>query len=170
MNDLIQTLARELDAIPEYVENVVRLIDEGATIPSSPATGRSCTALWMTSCCAGWPTGCNISGVWPPGRRRSAPPSRGRASSPRSWPPPLTPPPPWREVEDPYRPYKQKRRNSRLHGSGGAGATTPLAAASGPAVDLERAARDYVDPEKGWRRWCRRYLRGRVLIFCRGDL
>ena len=33
MNDLIQTLARELDAIPEYVENVVRLIDEGATIP-----------------------------------------------------------------------------------------------------------------------------------------
>lgn len=33
MNDLIQTLARELDAIPEYVENVVCLIDEGATIP-----------------------------------------------------------------------------------------------------------------------------------------
>ena len=33
MNDLIQTLARELDAAPEHVENVVRLIDEGATIP-----------------------------------------------------------------------------------------------------------------------------------------
>ena len=30
MNDLIQTLARELDAAPEHVENVVRLIDESA--------------------------------------------------------------------------------------------------------------------------------------------
>ena len=32
MNDLIQTLARELDAAPEHVENVVRLIDEGASV------------------------------------------------------------------------------------------------------------------------------------------
>ena len=33
MNDLIQTLAEELQQKPEYVENVIRLIDEGNTIP-----------------------------------------------------------------------------------------------------------------------------------------
>ena len=31
--DIIQTLARELDKEPRYVENVVRLLDEGSTIP-----------------------------------------------------------------------------------------------------------------------------------------
>ena len=33
MQDLIQILARELDKRPEHVENVVRLLDEGNTIP-----------------------------------------------------------------------------------------------------------------------------------------
>ena len=31
--DIIQTLADELDKKPQYVENVVRLLDEGNTIP-----------------------------------------------------------------------------------------------------------------------------------------
>ena len=31
--DIIQTLADELDKNPRYVENVVRLLDEGNTIP-----------------------------------------------------------------------------------------------------------------------------------------
>ena len=33
MEPIIQILARELDKSPEHVENVVRLIDEGNTIP-----------------------------------------------------------------------------------------------------------------------------------------
>ena len=33
MEPIIQILARELDKKPEHVENVVRLIDEGNTIP-----------------------------------------------------------------------------------------------------------------------------------------
>ena len=31
--DIIQTLAQELDKNPQHVENVVRLLDEGNTIP-----------------------------------------------------------------------------------------------------------------------------------------
>ena len=31
--DIIQTLAQELDKAPQHVENVVRLLDEGNTIP-----------------------------------------------------------------------------------------------------------------------------------------
>ena len=33
MNDLIRVLAGELGQKPEYVENVVRLLDEGNTVP-----------------------------------------------------------------------------------------------------------------------------------------
>ena len=33
MQDLIQQLASELDKDPRHVENVVRLLDEGNTIP-----------------------------------------------------------------------------------------------------------------------------------------
>ena len=33
MEPIIQILAKELDKSPEHVENVVRLIDEGNTIP-----------------------------------------------------------------------------------------------------------------------------------------
>ena len=54
------------------------------------------------------------------------------------------------EVEDLYRPYKQKRRTrASMARERGLEPLAALAAASGPAVDLERAARDYVDPEKG---------------------
>ena len=33
MDAILQTLARELERSPEHVQNVVTLIDEGATIP-----------------------------------------------------------------------------------------------------------------------------------------
>ena len=33
MGSIIQRIAQELDQKPEYVENVVRLLDEGNTIP-----------------------------------------------------------------------------------------------------------------------------------------
>ena len=33
MDSIIQRIAQELDQKPEYVENVVRLLDEGNTIP-----------------------------------------------------------------------------------------------------------------------------------------
>mgnify|MGYP000683052815 CR=1 FL=1 len=54
------------------------------------------------------------------------------------------------EVEDLYRPYKQKRRTrASMAREKGLEPLAALAAARGPAVDLERAAQDYVDPEKG---------------------
>ena len=57
MEAIIKALAQELGQKEVYVENVVRLIDEGA------ATARSCTGPWTTSCCASWRTGCNICGT-----------------------------------------------------------------------------------------------------------
>ena len=43
--DIIQTPARELGESAQHVENVVRLLDEGNTLPSSPATVESNSSL-----------------------------------------------------------------------------------------------------------------------------
>ncbi len=54
------------------------------------------------------------------------------------------------EVEDLYRPYKQKRRTrATIAKEKGLEPLALLAFAMGPAVDMERAAQDYIDPEKG---------------------
>ena len=43
MDAIITTLAQELGQNQRYVEQVVALLDEGNTIPSSPATAKSST-------------------------------------------------------------------------------------------------------------------------------
>ena len=54
------------------------------------------------------------------------------------------------EVEDLYRPYKQKRRTrAAIAREKGLEPLALLAFAQGPAVDMEGAALDYIDPEKG---------------------
>ena len=149
MNDLIQTLARELDAIPEYVENVVRLIDEGPPSPSSPATGRSCTALWMTKLRLLADRLQYLRGLAARKEEvRAAIEGQGKLTEVLAAA--LDAAATLAEVEDLYRPYKQKRRTrASMARERGLEPLAALAAASGPAVDLERAARDYVDPEKG---------------------
>ena len=54
------------------------------------------------------------------------------------------------EVEDLYRPYKQKRRTrAAMAKEKGLEPLALLAFAQGPAVDMAGAAQDYIDPEKG---------------------
>ena len=54
------------------------------------------------------------------------------------------------EVEDLYRPYKQKRRTRAIMARDkGLAPLAVMAFAMGPAIDLTAAARDFVDPEKG---------------------
>ena len=48
MAAISEILARELGCAQAYVENIITLLDEGSTIPSSPATARSSTAPWTT--------------------------------------------------------------------------------------------------------------------------
>ena len=61
--DLIQALAAELGKDPRHVENVVHLLDEGNTIPLSPATARSSTVQWTIPLCARSKSGSNTSAV-----------------------------------------------------------------------------------------------------------
>ena len=64
--------------------------------PSSPATARSATAPWMTRPSGSWRTVWPTCGAWSSAGARCGRPSRSRASSRRSWPPPWSAPPPWR--------------------------------------------------------------------------
>ena len=153
MDAILQTLARELERSPEHVQNVVTLIDEGATIPLSPATARSSTAPWTTSCCAGWRTAFSTCGTWRPGRGRSPPLSRTRASSPRSSPTPSLRPPLWRRWRTCTAPISQKRRTrATIAREKGLEPLARLLSAQGPAVDPVRRPWTFWTRTRGWRR------------------
>ena len=70
MDTIIQILARELGRSEAHVENVVRLIDEGNTIPFIARYRKELHGAMDDNTCA----------IWTSGGRRSSPPSRARAS------------------------------------------------------------------------------------------
>ena len=150
MNDLIQTLARELDAAPEHVENVVRLIDEGATIPFMARYRKELHGSMDDQLLRRLADRLQyLRGLAARKEEvRAAVEGQGKLTEDLSAA--LDAAATLAEVEDLYRPYKQKRRTrASMARERGLEPLAALAAASGPAVDLERAARDYVDPEKG---------------------
>ena len=150
MNDLIQTLARELDAIPEYVENVVRLIDEGATIPFIARYRKELHGSMDDQLLRRLADRLQyLRGLAARKEEvRAAVEGQGKLTEDLSAA--LDAAATLAEVEDLYRPYKQKRRTrASMAREKGLEPLAALAAARGPAVDLERAAQDYVDPEKG---------------------
>ena len=138
MNDLIQTLALELDAIPEYVENVVRLIDEGATIPFIARYRKELHGSMDDQLLRRLADRLQYLRGLAARKEEVRAAIEGQGKLTEVLAAALDAAATLAEVEDLYRPYKQKRRTR-----------ASMAAASGPAVDLERAARDYVDPEKG---------------------
>ena len=82
MDAILQTLARELERSPEHVQNVVTLIDEGATIPFIARYRKELHgAMDDTAAAHSWRTAFSTCGTWrSAGRRRSPPLSRTRAS------------------------------------------------------------------------------------------
>ena len=150
MDAILQTLARELERSPEHVQNVVTLIDEGATIPfiaryrkelhgsmDDQLLRRLADRLQYLR---------NLEAR--KGEVAAAIENQGKLTQELS--DAIAAAATLAEVEDLYRPYKQKRRTrASMARERGLEPLAALAAASGPAVDLERAARDYVDPEKG---------------------
>ena len=81
MDTIIQILARELGRSEAHVENVVRLIDEGNTIPFIARYRKELhgamddTALRTLADRLQY-----LRNLWTSGGRRSSPPSRARAS------------------------------------------------------------------------------------------
>ena len=81
MEDMIRLLAAELGQKPQHVEAVVRLLDEGNTIPFIARYRKEQHgAMDDTTLRAHWQSACSICAIWPSAVRRSAAPSPRRRS------------------------------------------------------------------------------------------
>ena len=150
MDAILQTLARELERSPEHVQNVVTLIDEGATIPfiaryrkelhgsmDDQLLRRLADRLQYLR---------NLEAR--KGEVAAAIENQGKLTQELS--DAIAAAATLAEVEDLYRPYKQKRRTrATIAREKGLEPLARLLSAQGPAVDPRQAALDFLDPDKG---------------------
>ena len=148
--DMIQTLAQELNKDPRHVENVVRLLDEGNTIPFIARYRKELHgAMDDTSLRTLEERLQYLRGLE---ERREAVKksieSQGKLTEELSAA--IDQAQTLAEVEDLYRPYKQKRRTrATVAREKGLEPLARLLSAQGPAVDPRQAALDFLDPDKG---------------------
>ncbi len=149
--DIIQTLAQELDKNPQHVENVVRLLDEGNTIPFIARYRKELhgamddTALRTLEERLGYLR--NLAE-----RRetvKKAIDEQGKLTEALAAA--IDSAATLAEVEDLYRPYKQKRRTRATvaREKGLAPLAELLLAQERDCPAPEKAAGEYIDPEKG---------------------
>ena len=149
--DIIQTLARELDKEPRYVENVVRLLDEGSTIPFIARYRKELHgAMDDTSLRTLEERLQYLRGLEE--RREAVKKSieeQGKLTEELSAA--IDRAQMLAEVEDLYRPYKQKRRTraSAAKEKGLEPLAALLFAQERNCPRPEEAARGFIDPEKG---------------------
>ena len=150
MDKITQCLAQELGRSVQHVENVIRLLDEGATIPFIARYRKELHGAMDDTVLRTLEERLHyLRGLEE--RRETVKKSiedQGRLTEALAAA--IDNAATLAEVEDLYRPYKQKRR-TRATMARDKG-LTPLAAmafAIGPAIDLTAAARDFVDLEKG---------------------
>ena len=148
--DIIEQLAQELGKSPAHVENVVRLLDEGNTIPFIARYRKELhgamddTSLRTLEERLGYLRGLRD-------RRetvKEAIEAQGKLTAELAAA--IDSAKTLAEVEDLYRPYKQKRRTrATVAQEKGLGPLAELAFGPGPIDPIETLAQDYVDPEKG---------------------
>ena len=150
MDTEIQILARELGRTEEHVENVVKLIDEGATIPFIARYRKELHGSMDDQLLRELADRLQYLRNLEQRRNevKSAVENQGKLTGELSAA--IDAASTLAEVEDLYRPYKQKRRTrATVAREKGLEPLAALAFAFGPAVDMEAAAQDYIDPEKG---------------------
>ena len=148
--DILETLAGEFGRTKEHIENVITLIDEGATIPFIARYRKelhgSMDDQLLRELCDRLQYLRNlekrkeevITSITNQGKLTEELEASVRAAATLA------------EVEDLYRPYKQKRRTrATMAREKGLDPLAQLLFAKGPAVDPAQAAADYIDDEKG---------------------
>ena len=149
--DIIQTIARELDKDPRHIENVVQLLDEGDTIPFIARYRKELHgAMDDTSLRTLEERLQYLRGLEE--RRetvKNAVAEQGKLTEELAAA--IDAAGTLAEVEDLYRPYKQKRRTraTMAREKGLAPLAELLFAQGRDCPRPEEAARDYIDPEKG---------------------
>ena len=150
MDAIIQTLARELGRTEEHVHNVVNLIDEGATIPFIARYRKelhgSMDDQLLRELADRLQYLRNLDAR--KNEVKGSIENQGKLTEELSAA--IDSAATLAEVEDLYRPYKQKQRTrATVARERGLEPLAMLAFAFGPAVKMEQAAQDYIDPEKG---------------------
>ncbi len=150
MSQIIQTLAREMGRTEEQVENVVKLIDEGATIPFIARYRKelhgSMDDQLLRQLAQRLQSLRNLE------QRREE--VRGLIDKQGKLTEELTAQidaaGTLAEIEDLYRPFRPRRRTrATVAREKGLAPLAALLSAEGPCVDPRKAAMDFVDPEKG---------------------
>ncbi|MCI8870988.1 MAG: RNA-binding transcriptional accessory protein [Lawsonibacter sp.] len=150
MDPIIELLARELGQPQAHVANVAALIDEGNTIPFIARYRKELHGSMDDQLLRALADRLQyLRGL---AQRReevkAAVESQGKLTEELSAA--IDSAATLAEVEDLYRPYKQKRRTrAMIAREKGLEPLAQLAFTRGPAVDLSLAAPDYIDPEKG---------------------
>ncbi|RKI67947.1 RNA-binding transcriptional accessory protein [bacterium 1xD42-67] len=150
MDLIIQTLARELGRTEGHVSNVVALIDEGATIPFIARYRKELHGSMDDQLLRQLADRLQYLRSLEARKAevKSAIEGQGKLTDELSAA--IDAAAALAEVEDLYRPYKQKRRTRATAArEKGLEPLAALAFAFGPAVDIKAAAQDYIDPEKG---------------------
>ena len=150
MDTEIQILARELGRTEEHVENVVKLIDEGATIPFIARYRKELHGSMDDQLLRELADRLQYLRNLEQRRNevKSAVENQGKLTGELSAA--IDAASTLAEVEDLYRPYKQKRRTrATIARERGLEPLAALAFTRGPAVEIQTAAQDYLDPEKG---------------------
>ena len=92
--DIVQALCQEFHLKTQQCENVLRLIDDGNTIPFIARYRKEQTGSLTTSCCARFTSACSTCAGWTSAAGRSPPRWRSRGISPTSFPTGCKRPPP----------------------------------------------------------------------------
>ena len=150
MDPIIQTLARELGRAGEQVENVVKLIDEGATIPFIARYRKELHGSMDDQLLRELADRLQYLRNLDARKTEVKTSIENQGKLTEELSAAIDSAATLAEVEDLYRPYKQKRRTrATIAREKGLEPLAALAFAYGPAVDMAAAALDYIDPEKG---------------------
>jgi uncharacterized protein len=151
MEQIIQALAQELGRPAEQIQNVVTLIDEGATIPFIARYRKELHGSMDDQLLRELADRLQYLRSLQQRRAEVTALIDGQGKLTEELSTAIQNAATLAEVEDLYRPYKQKRRTrATIAREKGLEPLAQLAYALGsPAVDMEQAAQDYIDPEKG---------------------
>ncbi len=150
MEQMIQTLAKELGRSEEHVKNVITLIDEGATIPFIARYRKelhgSMDDQLLRTLADRLQYLRNLEQR--KGEVKNSIENQGKLTEELTAA--IDAAATLAEVEDLYRPYKQKRRTrATIAKEKGLEPLADLLSAIGPQVNAAEAAADFIDPEKG---------------------
>ena len=150
METIIQILARELDRPAQHIENIITLLDEGNTVPFIARYRKELHGAMDDQLIRQLADRLQYLRNLQDRRDevKQSIENQGKLTDELSAA--IDCAATLAEVEDLYRPYKQKRRTrATMAREKGLEPLALLAYAQGPSVDMEAAAQDFIDPEKG---------------------